>query len=82
MIGLNFFSKTSSPTTWAVASYHDPASLTWSWCLYFSLFGDGEARVWPIWMSDCGTSRWKIRIPFIGFLRWSTQRKMLRGFAR
>jgi hypothetical protein len=74
MNGVQFFSKTNVPTSWNLASYHDPRSITWSWLLSFSLFRADEGRVWPLfWRYGDG---WTARLPFVGFLRWRTQHKM------
>ena len=78
MNGFRLFSRTSAKGSWNIASWHSPHSITWRWLIGFSLFRADEGRVWPIWMphrSNIGL-QWVIRIPFIGFLRFSQQRPM------
>lgn len=81
MNGLALFRRTNERRSWNLASYHDPASITWSWVLSFSLLKPGEHRVWPIFSPwpGVGQTRWSLRVPFVGILRWLTQEKMLRS---
>ena len=76
--GLDFFRKCSGKHHWNIAAFHSPHSLTWSWILGFSLFQDGETRVWPLWWiyrTNQGLM-WGFRLPFIGMIRWQRQRPM------
>ena len=77
MQGLRFFRRTNVPTDWNIAAYHDPDSITWSWCLSFRLFRADEGRVWPLAFNNYKRG-WTVRVPFVGFLDWTTQSKMLR----
>lgn len=78
MTGLSLFKRTNCKRTWNIASFHSPHSLTWSWILGFSKFGSDEARVWPLFYSyrDNNGLQWGLRVPFVGFIRWSRQREM------
>jgi hypothetical protein len=78
MKGLILFSGTNVPTSWTVAAWHSPHSLTWRWSLTFSLFRADEWRVWPIFWRhrDNNGLQWTARIPYVGFLRFSQQRPM------
>ena len=82
MDGLSILRRTSDPRTINLASFHDPASLTWSWILSFGTFRADEARVWPIFRRDYLDRGWTVRIPLIGFIRWHTQAKMMRANLR
>lgn len=78
MKGLRFFTKTSDPRCWDLASYHSPHSLTWRWVLSFSLFRDGERKVWPLWFPYRNNHglQWVLRIPWLGLLRFAQQQPM------
>ncbi len=78
MKGLSLFRRTNDRHIFNLASYHDPASLTWSWIFSFSTFKPGEARLWPVFSLDFLGRGWTVRIPLIGFIRWHTQAKMMR----
>jgi len=80
----SFFRKTNATNEWVVAAYHNPASITWKWALYFGLFRGDERRFWPLFMPGyrtaegrpVGQERWAVRVPFIGILRYCTQDEM------
>lgn len=78
MNGLAFFRKTSSLTTWNLASFHSPHSLTWSWILSFSRDGYSERRFWPLIMPYRSNQGMQcvIRLPFIGLIQWHRQQPM------
>jgi hypothetical protein len=76
--GLALLTRTNVRTSWNLASFHSPHSMTWRWLLSFSLFRADEGRWWPIWMPYRANNglQWVIRIPLVGFLRFAQQRPM------
>lgn len=78
MKGLTIFGKTNVPTSWTLAAWHSPHSVTWRWSLTLALFRADEWRVWPIFGKHrCqGLLCWWARIPFVGFLHFNQQHPM------
>lgn len=78
MQGLKFFSRTSSPDCWNIASYHSPHSMTWRWFVSFALFRGDEARVRPLWFSHRTNNglQWGFRVPWVGLVTFQQQRPM------
>ncbi len=73
--GLAIFQRTNSRTSWNLASFHSPHSLTWRWILSFDLPKRGQGR-W-FYFSHYGnrTSQWVLF--FFRFrLGWQTQEPM------
>jgi len=48
--------------------YHDPKSITWSWCLWWT----------PPWRYKSRTNMNKFRHRVVGYFYFSTQEKMIR----
>lgn len=78
MTGLKLPSRTSCRSTWNLASYHSPHSLTWSWVVSFSFFRGDERRVRPLWFAYRTNDglQWGFRIPWLGIVQWHRQRPM------
>lgn len=78
MRGLSLFSKTSSPRTFNLASWHSPHSMTWSWILSISRSSEETNVLWPIFMPyrTNGGLQFVLRIPFIALVHWHRQRPM------
>lgn len=83
MKGLEFFKNTNARDRWVLASWHNPKSLTWSWCVYFRLIRKGERRFWPILsFPKYGQEKLILRVPMVGFLSWLTQQPLWRTSVR
>lgn len=77
--GLTFLHRTSSRSTWTLAAYHPPTSMTWLWALSFKFFKADEGRWRPLfWLCHpSGQQRWGLRVPGVGILSWFTQKPMM-----
>lgn len=76
--GLHGPTRNSDMHSFTLLSYHDPASITWSW-----LIGVWFTRApWVPWWKLVISFRRNdtvFRIPFVGMIYWKSQRKILRN---
>lgn len=77
--GLSLLNKTNSLTTFSIAAWHSPHSLTWRWLLHWCRFRGDERRVtWRIlsWDRHNLGIQASLLIPFVGRLWFQTQKPM------